>query len=183
MIDVVDEFFEAIYWSFRRILDRDGISMTEWAFLQRGLDYRGGVRFAKIMEVTGESKDNVRRAAAKLKGFADIVVDPNDHRARKLVLNKWGRSHARTLMSRLEKEMFRLLGARDGRSDRVEEFKLLLWDASAYLQPSDLASKTTIARSKENRKEIRDNSLDYVEESPKESVWIEKEDSDVEIPW
>jgi DNA-binding MarR family transcriptional regulator len=183
MIYVVQEFLELLYWKLRQVLDREGISMLQWAFIQRALDVRDGVSFGQIIEVTGESKDNVRRAAASLKGFANVVVDPEDRRARKLVLTKRGRRRAGFIMMRFEKEMLKLLGAREAFSRRAEEFKELLWDASAYLAPGDRASKETIARSKENRGLIPDDSLRFGEVDQSESVWIKEELPDDWIPF
>ena len=149
--------------------------MLQWAFMQRALDRPNGVSFSHIIEVSGESKDNVRRAAASLAGFADVVVDPEDRRARKLVLTKRGRRRVRFIMMRFEKEMLKLLGAREAFSQRAEEFKELLWDASAYLVPGDLASEETIVRSEENREQIPDDSLLFVEINQSESVWTEED--------
>jgi len=175
MIYVVQEFLELLYWTLWQVLDREGISMLQWAFMQRALDRPNGVSFSHIIEVSGESKDNVRRAAASLAGFADVVVDPEDRRARKLVLTKRGRRRVRFIMMRFEKEMLKLLGAREAFSQRAEEFKELLWDASAYLVPGDLASEETIVRSEENREQIPDDSLLFVEINQSESVWTEED--------
>jgi DNA-binding MarR family transcriptional regulator len=183
MISVVQEFLELLYWKLQQVLDREGISMLQWAFIQRAHECKDGIPFSHMIEVTGESKDNVRRAAAALRGFASVVVDPNDRRARRLVLTKRGRRRFGIVMVRFEKEMFRLLGARDERSQRVKDFKYLLWDASAYLAPSDLAREESIARSAENRENTPDNSLVYVEEDPAKSVWIWKEPETDEIPF
>jgi DNA-binding MarR family transcriptional regulator len=183
MVGVVQEFFELLYWKLQQVLDREGISMLQWAFIQRAYGWRDGLPFSHILEVTGESKDNVRRAAAALRGFATVVVDPNDRRARRLVLTRRGKRRFRIVMMRFEKEMFTLLGARDGRSQRVEDFKHLLWDASAYLAPGDLASEESIARSEENRENIPDTSLLYVEEDQSESVWTQEESPEDEIPF
>ena len=183
MIGVVQEFFEVIYWKLRQVLDREGISVLQWAFMQRALYYRDGVAFSHIMEVTGESKDNVRRAAAGLDGFATVVPDSRDRRARKLVLTKRGRRRSRIVMMRFEKEMFNLLGARDERSQRVRDFKHLLWDASAFLTPSDLADQETVVRSRQNRRLIFDDSPNYTEEDPSESIWLQEETPDDQSPW
>ena len=182
-VPVANEFLEQLYWTLNRVLDRDGISMLQWAFMQRALDDRDGIPFRRIIEVTGESKDNVRRAAAKLTDFAEVIVDPKDGRARKLVLTKRGRKRARIIMGRFEIELFKLLRARDERSERVRKFKRLLWDANAYLAPSDLASDETTARSQENRRLFPDTSLNYTEEDPKESVWLREETPDDRFPW
>jgi DNA-binding MarR family transcriptional regulator len=183
MIHVVQEFLELLYWKLRQVLDREGISMLQWAFMQRALDYRDGVSFSQVIEVTGESKDNVRRAAASLENFANVVVDPDDRRARKLVLTKRGRKRTKLVMMHFEREMLNLLGARDYDSKRAEQFKWLLWDASAYLAPGDLASEETIALSQENRKLIRDDSLRYAREDQSESMWLQEEHPEDWIPF
>jgi len=175
MISVVQEFLEVLYWKLSRVLDREGMSMLQWAFMMRALDWPDGVSFSQIMEVTGESKDNVRRAAASLKGFAEVVANPEDRRARKLVLTKRGRRRSHLIMTRFEQEMLNLLGARESFSRRAEEFKELLWNASAYLAPGDTADEKTIARSEENRELIPDNSLQFVEVPQSESVFTNEE--------
>jgi hypothetical protein len=92
MVYAVQEFLEPLHWKLNAILDREGISMLQSAFMHRALDRPDGVAFGQIMKATGEPKDNVRRAAASLPGrFANVVVDPKDRRARKLVLTKRGR--------------------------------------------------------------------------------------------
>ncbi len=182
MIGVANEFLELLYWTLSRVLDRDGISMLQWAFMQRALNSRDGISFTRIIEVTGESKDNVRRAAAKLGDFAQVIVDPKDGRARKLVLTKRGRRRTRVIFWRFEQELFKLLSARDERSERVRDFKRLLWDASAYLTPCDLASKETVARYKEIRIQFPDTSINYVEEDPKKSEWLQEETPNDWIP-
>jgi DNA-binding MarR family transcriptional regulator len=183
MITAVQEFFEQLHWKFARVLDREGISMLQWAFMQRAFDERNGIPFSLIIEVTGETKDNVRRAAAKLQGFADVITNPRDRRAKNVVLTRRGRSRTRLIMGRLEKEMFKLLGARDERSDRVSDFKQLLWDASAYLVPSDLADEEMTERWVQHRLIFPDTSLNYVEETSAESVWVQEETPDDSIPW
>jgi len=182
MIEIVQEFVELLYWRLQKVLDREGITMLQWAFMQRALVLRDGVPFRTILEVTGGSKDNVRRAAASLIGFASIVVDPNDRRARRFVLTRRGKRRANQVMKRFEREMLNLLGARDWDSNRAEQFKRLLWDASAYLAPGDLASTETIARSIENRKLIPDDSLRFVEDDS-DPRWSSDEPADDQIPW
>ena len=183
MIHVVQEFLEYLYWKLRHVLDQEGITMLQWAFLQRALDWKEGVSFSLIMEVTGESKDNVRRAAASLQGFANVVVDPKDRRSRKLVLTKRGRRRVGFITMRFEKEMLELLGVRDRSSQRAEQFKELLWEASAYLVPGDLASEETIVRSKENRELIRDDSLRFDKEAEPESFWTREDPPEDWIPF
>ena len=182
MIHVVQEFLELLYWKLQKVLDDEGVSMLQWAFMQRALDRPKGVPFSLILGVTGESKDNVRRAAASLQGFANVVIDSDDRRARKLVLTKRGKKRTNLVFTRWEREMLDLLGARDYDSNRAEQFKRLLWDASSYLIPGDLASKETIARSNKNRGLIPDDSLRFVEDDS-DSRWTGEEPPDDKIPW
>lgn len=182
MIEVVQEFLERLYWTLQKVLEREGISMLQWAFMLRALVLRNGVPFRWILDVTGESKDNVRRAAASLQGFADVVVDPDDRRARRFVLTKRGKRRANQVMKRFEREVLNLLGARDWDSNRAEQFKRLLWDATAYLAPGNFASNETITRSIENRKLIPDDSLRFVEDDS-DPRWSSDEPVDDQIPW
>jgi DNA-binding MarR family transcriptional regulator len=183
MIHVVQEFLGCLYWKLRNVLDEEGITMLQWAFMERATDRREGVSFSWIMEVTGESKDNVRRAAASLQGFANVVVDPRDRRSRKLVLTKRGRRRIGFITMRLEKEMLNLLGARDRSSQRAEQFKELLWEASAYLTPGDLACEETIERSNENRKLIPDDSTRFDKDAEPDSIWIKEDPPEDWIPF
>lgn len=182
MIEVVQEFLELLYWTLQKVLEREGITMLQWAFMQRALVFRDGVPFRWVLEVTGESKDNVRRAAASLRGFANVVVDPEDRRARRFVLTKRGKRRANQVTKQFEREVLNLLGARDWDSNRAEQFKRLLWDATAYLAPGDLASNETIARWIENRKLIPDDSLRFVEDDS-DPRWSSDEPVDDQIPW
>lgn len=183
MMRVVNEFVDLLHWTLNRILDDEGISMLQWAFMMRAYDCRNGVSFQHILQVTGESKDNVRRAADLLKGFADVVIEPRDRRARRLVLTRRGKRRAGHIIIRFQREVLGLLGARDERSERAREFKSHLWDAYAFLIPSDLASDETIARSEENREQIRDTSLDYVQDDTLESMWIPDDSPDDWFPY
>jgi DNA-binding MarR family transcriptional regulator len=183
MVQVVQEFLEILHWKLAQVLDREGISMLQWAFMQRAFDRPDGVPFSQIREVTGEPKDNVRRAAISLRGFAKVIFDPDDRRARKLVLTKRGRKRAGFVFMRFERELLQLLGARDRSSNRAEEFKYRLWNASAYLEPSDLASEEEFLRYEENRELIPDNSLRHGEEPEAESIWTKQDPSDDWIPW
>jgi DNA-binding MarR family transcriptional regulator len=180
VVEVAQEILELLYWKLNKILDREGITMLQWAFMQRALEERDGVSFSHIIEVTGESKDNVRRAAASLGVVADVVVNPSDRRARKLVLTKLGRKRARMVFMRFEKELLSLLGATADFSQRAQQFRTLLWDASAYLAPSDLASNETIARSEENRERIHDDSLQFGEQK---SLWEYEETTEDSAPF
>jgi DNA-binding MarR family transcriptional regulator len=185
MVGVVEEFLDLLYWRLNRVLDREGISMLQWAFMQRALNVRDGVPFSQMIEATRESKDNVRRAAASLGGFATIEVDPKDRRARELVLTKRGRRRALKVSGRFEKELLTLIGARLELSQRAEEFRFKLWDASAYLAPGDMADKKTIRRSEENRLFVPDDSLrfQYIEDDGPEPAFAKDEPDEDSIPF
>jgi DNA-binding MarR family transcriptional regulator len=177
MVYAVQEFLEPLHWKLNAVLDREGISMLQWAFMYRALDKPDGIEFGEIMKVTGESKDNVRRAAAALEGFADVVVDPKDRRARKLVMTKRGKRRTRLVFMRFEQELLKMLGARETISQRAEEFKRVLWDASAFLDPSYMAHREAILRSQQNRQLIPDDSLKYVQDDS-ESKWTKEPPED-----
>jgi DNA-binding MarR family transcriptional regulator len=178
----VQEFLEPLHWKLNAVLDREGISMLQWAFMHRALDRPDGVPFGEIMKATGESKDNVRRAAASLQGFADVLVDPEDRRARKLVLTKRGRKRTRLVFMRFEQELLKMLGARETFSQRAEEFKHVLWDASAFLDPRYMAHREAILRSQQNRNLLPDDSLKYVQDDS-QSVWARDESAEDGIWW
>jgi hypothetical protein len=134
------------------------------------------------MQATSESKDNIRRGAASLQGFANVIVDPGDKRARKLVLTRRGRKRTRLVFARFEKELLRTLGAREVFSQRAEDFKQLLWDATAYLAPENTADQKAILRWKENRDLVPDDSLRYVQDDS-ESVSTRDDPPEDWIPW
>jgi hypothetical protein len=77
-----------------------------------------------------------------------------------------------------------MLGARELLSQRAEEFKHLLWEASAcaFLDPSYMAHREAILRSKQNRQLLKDDSLDFVQDDS-ESIWGQKEAFEGEMPW
>jgi hypothetical protein len=112
-----------------------------------------------------------QRTVAALEGIANVVVNSDDKRAGKLVLTRKGRRRVGYISKRFEKGLLTLLGAREELSDRVQDFKDLLLEASAPLAPSDLAGKEAIAPLAENRKLTGDNSLRYIEGDAAESVW------------
>lgn len=183
LVQRVNEFVDLLYWELNRILDKEGISMLQWAFIQRAYDCRAGVSFKHILEVTGESKDNVRRAANRLKGFAEVVIEPRDRRARRLVLTPRGRKRVGQILIQFQREILELLGARDETSERAREFRSLLFEARAFLAPGDLADAETVARSKENLRLFPDTSLQFIEDKTLESMWIAEDRPDDWIPW
>lgn len=182
MMGVVNEFLDLLYWRLNRILDRQRFSMLQWAIMQRAYDRPKGVPFRQIIEATGASKDNVCRAAHSLKGLATVQADPTDRRARIVVLTKTGRKRVGFLSISFQREMMKLLGAQDERSIRVRDFKTLLWDASAFLAPSELASDARVKRSEENLRLFPDTSLQYAQDPTLESIWIAEVSSDDDAP-
>jgi DNA-binding MarR family transcriptional regulator len=164
MVYLVQEFIDTLFWKLNRILDQEGVSVLQWAFMQRAfLDYRG-VRFSMIFKATGESKDNVRRAAASLQNskVGNVIADPDDRRARIFTLTKRGRSRTLSIQEAFRTELLALVGAREDFSQRATGFTLRLWDASGFLAPGDLAGIPLNVRREENRAGIADDSLRFV---------------------
>jgi hypothetical protein len=83
---------------------------------------------------------------------------------------------------RFEQELLKMLGAGETYSKRSEEFKHILWDASAFLDPHYMASREAAIRSKQNRQLIRDDSPDFVEDAS-QSAWTREESAEDEIFW
>lgn len=94
-----------------------------------------------------------------------------------------GRRRVGLLLIQFQREILELLGARDERSERAREFSSLLFEARAFLAPSDLADNETIGRCEEIRELIRDNSIDFVEDPLLESIWIAEDPPDDGIPY
>ena len=93
MIYVAQEFLDQLFWKLYRVLDKEGISVLRWAIMLRSYVDEGGVRYSAIRKATGESLDNVRRAAEFLQAskLGKVIIDPKDKRARIFVLNKRGK--------------------------------------------------------------------------------------------
>jgi DNA-binding MarR family transcriptional regulator len=96
-VNIAQEFLDQLFWKLYRILDLEGVSMLQWAILQRAYLNEGSVSFSVIFKATGDSKDNVRRVAKFLQdaNLGKVIVDPHDRRARIFILNKRGKRHIR----------------------------------------------------------------------------------------
>jgi len=159
------ELLDLLFWKMHRILDREGVSILQWAFLNRGIQLERGVPFNAILRATGDSKDNVRRAARSLEKakVGKVMADPNDGRARIFVLTKFGKRRTLHLWQAFRTELLASVGAREIFSKRAERFTRHMWHASMYLASGDLASKEMADDRNYNRVAVPDNSLRYVE--------------------
>lgn len=162
------EFVDLLFWKLHRILDREGVSILQWAFMQRALNDSSGVPFSAIRRATGDSKDNVRRAAAFLDeaGVGEVIADPHDRRARIFVLTPRGKRRTLRVYEAFEEELRHSVGSRDADSKRAQQFNRQMWNTSCYLSSGDLAAKKMDEERKNNRADIPDDSLRYAE-SPK----------------
>ncbi len=177
---LVLEFLDLVYWKLNRILDEEGVSMLEWAFMQRAILFWGEIAFQDVQQETGASKDNVRRAAAFLEksGMATVRPDPQDGRARLLQLTKRGIRRAQYVEDRFRQELLASLGVKAGFSQRVGQFRRAFWKASGFLESGDLADQALRDHRKKNRAEIEDDSKRYGYVEPgKKSIWVEDESS------
>ncbi|HMH15676.1 MAG TPA: hypothetical protein VK578_21430 [Edaphobacter sp.] len=159
------EFLDLLFWKVHRILDLEGVSILQWAFMHRGFLFEKGVPFNWILEATGESKDNVRRAARSLvkANVGKVIADPSDRRARIFILSKLGRKRTLHLWEAFKAELLASVGAREIFSKRAERFTRHMWHASIYLASGDLATQELIDDRTDNRAAVPDNSLRYVE--------------------
>ena len=66
MTSTVIEVLDLLFWKVHRILDQEGVSILQWAFMHRAALHEKGVPFSAVLKATGDSKDNVRRAARSL---------------------------------------------------------------------------------------------------------------------
>lgn len=73
-----------------------------------------------------------------------------------------------------------MLGAKEQFSQRAQQFKDLLWEASAYLAPADMTNREAHRRSVENRELISDDSAQLVG-GQSQSFWTAEELSDDEL--
>lgn len=165
MVSMAQEFFDLLFWKLHWILDREGVSVLQWAFMQRALNEVNGVPFRVILKATAESKDNVRRAANSLQKakVGKVIVDPSDGRARIFILTALGRRRTLHVWEAFKSELLVSVGAREIFSRRAERFTRHMWHASIYLTSGDLADKEMVADRNYNRAAIPDNSLKYVE--------------------
>jgi DNA-binding MarR family transcriptional regulator len=141
MVNQVQQTLDILFWTLNRVLDDDGITVLQWAFLQRAyLSSRGVVPFSAVMTATGQSKNNVRRAAAFLResGLGEVIKNPDDHRARIFKLSRRGRAQTFRIEEKIDAKLRKLLGANPEQSKRANEFNWALWFASGFLPPGDL---------------------------------------------
>jgi DNA-binding MarR family transcriptional regulator len=165
MTSTAIEVLDLLFWKVHRILDLEGVSILQWAFMHRAFLHESGVAFNAILKATGDSKDNVRRAARALEkaNIGRVTADPSDGRARIFVLTKLGRRRTLHLWEAIKAELLASVGAREIFSKRAERFTRHMWHASMYLASGDLASKETTDDRDHNRVAVPDNSLRYVE--------------------
>lgn len=165
MAYMAQEFLDLLFWKLHRILDREGVSMLHWAIMQRAFLAHPGVGYSVVMKATGESKDNVKRAAEFLEesGLGTVIVNPKDRRARIFSLTKHGKDRTLRVQRAFEAELVTSIGAREIFSKRVRRFNLHMWRASGYLTYMDLANGGLIDLRMYNRAAMPDDSLRYVE--------------------
>ena len=180
MVSMAQEFLDLLYWKLHSILDQEGVSVLQWAFMQRALQGDNSVPFKVILKATGGTKDNARRAAKSLQdeNVGWVITDPNDGRARIFVLTKFGRKRAIHIQEAFKEELLVSVGAREIFSDRAQRFTRHMWHASIYLASGDLAEKEIIEDRRYNRTAVPDNSLRYVE-LPKSNKQLLKEPEEV----
>ena len=183
--ELVLEFLDLVHWKLNRILDQEGVSMLQWAFLQRALLFGGEVPFQQVLHETGESKDNVRRAAAFLEKseLATVRQDPDDKRARLLSLTKRGTRRANQIRRVFRGKILESLGVKGAASQRAILFSRAFWKASAFLESGDLADRDLREHRKKNRAEIRDDVEHYQAESTPTQASAWAKDDNFEIPW
>ena len=165
MVSMAQEFLDLLFWKLHWILDQEGVSILQWAFMQRALRDDRGVPFSVILKATAESKDNVRRAAMSLQKakVGKVIVDPTDGRARIFILTARGRRRTLHVWEAFKAELLVSVGAREIFSRRAERFTRHMWHASIYLASSDFAEKEMVDDRNYNRAAVPDNSLKYVE--------------------
>jgi DNA-binding MarR family transcriptional regulator len=165
MIYVAQEFLDQLFWKLHRVLDKEGVSVLQWAIMLRSDLEEGGVPFSVIRRATGESSDNVRRAAEFLQvsKLGKVIIAPNDKRARIFVLNTRGKHRASCINEALKADLLASVGARDVFSKRSQMFTRHMRHASIYLASGDIASNELVDDRIDNRAAVTDNPLRYVE--------------------
>jgi DNA-binding MarR family transcriptional regulator len=165
MIYVAHEFLDQLFWKLHRILDKEGVSVLQWAIMLRSYLDEGGVSYSAIRKATGHPLDNVRRAAEFLQAskLGKVIVDPKDKRARIFILNKRGKDRTRCVNEAFKADLLVAVGAREIFSKRAQQFTRHMWHASIYLASGDVASKELDDDRIDNRAAVPDNSLRYVE--------------------
>ena len=91
MATMAQEFLDLLFWKLHWILDQEGVTVLQWAFMLRALKDADGVPFSVIVKATKDSKDNVRRAAKFLQDakVGKVIAAPGDGRARIFVSPSW----------------------------------------------------------------------------------------------
>lgn len=165
MIYLAHEFLDQLLWKLHRVLDKEGISILQWAIMLRSYVANGGVPYSAIRKATGHSLDNVRRAAEFLEAskLGKVIIDPKDRRARIFILNTRGKHRTRCVNEAFKADLLASVGAREIFSKRAQRFTRHMWHASIYLASGDIASKKLADDRDYNRAAIPDNSLRYVE--------------------
>ena len=165
MIYMAHEFLDQLFWKLDRILDKEGVSVLQWAIMLRSYVAEGGVPYSAIRKATGQSLDNVRRAAEFLQvsKLGKVIIDPKDRRARIFILNARGKRRARCVNEALKADLLVSVGAREIFSKRAQRFTRHMWHASIYLASGDVATKELDDDRIDNRAAVPDNSLKYVE--------------------
>ncbi|MGA8089152.1 MAG: hypothetical protein WCA10_17895 [Terracidiphilus sp.] len=165
MVTTAQEFLDLLFWKLHRILDREGVSVLQWAIMQRALEHESGVRLSVILKATADTKDNVRRAAKSLQdaNVGKVIVDPRDGRARIFILTKLGRRRTLHVQETFQAKLLASIGAREIFSKRAAQFTRHMRNASIYLASGDLADKELVNDRDYNRVAVPDNSLRYVE--------------------
>jgi DNA-binding MarR family transcriptional regulator len=172
MIYLAHEFLDQLFWKFHRILDKERISVLQWAIMLRSYVDKRGVPYSAIRKATGHSLDNVRRAAEFLQEskLGKVIIDPKDKRARIFILNTRGKNRVRRVNEAYKADLLVSVGAREIFSKRAQQFTRHIWHASIYLASGDVALASGDIATKElvddriyNRAAVPDNSLRYVE--------------------
>jgi hypothetical protein len=137
----------------------------QWAIMLRSYVDAGGVPYCAIRKATGQSLDNVRRAAESLQAskLGKVIIYPKDKRARIFVLNTRGKHRARCVNEAFKADLLVSVRAREIFSKRAQLFTRHMWHARIYLASGDVASKELDDDRIDNRAAVPDNSLRYVE--------------------
>jgi hypothetical protein len=165
MIYVAQEFIDQLFWKLHRVLDKEGFSVLQWAIMLRSFVHEGGVPYSAIRKATGESLDNVRRAAEFLQvsKLGKVISDPKDKRARIFILNTRGKNRARCVNEAFKADLLVSVGARDVFSKRAQQFTRHMRHASIYLASGDITSMKLVKDRIDNRAAVSDNTLKFVE--------------------
>jgi hypothetical protein len=165
MLYMTYEFLDLLFWKLHRILDKEGVSVLQWAIMLRSYIDAGGVPYSAIRKATGHPLDNVRRAAEFLQAskLGKVIIDPKDKRARIFILNTRGKNRVRSVNAAFKADLLLAVGAREIFSKRAQQFTRHMWHASIYLASGDIAPRELDEDRIDNRAAVPDNSLRYVE--------------------